>query len=61
MQTIRFRLLSIDEPRSSQSDLEVGGIYIGEVNDLRNRVYYTDKAGDEWVFYIGNNCEILEL
>jgi len=61
MQAVRFRVLSIEDKRSTNSEIQVGGTYIGEANDLRNRVYYTDNAGVDWIFYVDDTCEILDL
>ena len=61
MQAVRFRVLSIEDKRSTNSEIQVCGTYIGEANDLRNRVYYTDNAGDDWIFYVDDTCEILDL
>mgnify|MGYP006190967937 FL=1 len=47
MDAVRFRVLAIEGKRSTNSDIQVGGTYVGEANDLRNRVYYTDQAGDD--------------
>ncbi|NBA78595.1 hypothetical protein [Flectobacillus sp. BAB-3569] len=61
MDAVRFRVLAIEGKRSTNSDIQVGGTYVGEANDLRNRVYYTDQAGDDWIFYVDDTCEIIDL
>jgi hypothetical protein len=61
MDAVRFRVLSIEGKRSTNSDIQVGETYVGEANDHRNRVYYTDTAGDDWIFYVDDTCEIIGL
>ncbi|MDI9863511.1 hypothetical protein QM480_04200 [Flectobacillus sp. DC10W] len=57
MEKVEFKVLRFEDSRSSQSELEIGGIYTGEID--KNRVYYTDQTGDNWIFYINDTCELV--
>lgn len=57
MKMIFFRVLRFEDSRSSSSELEIGRTYLGQID--KNKVYYTDKAGDNWIFYINDTCEIV--
>lgn len=59
MEAVRFRVLSLDDFRSHGSELVVGGEFDGEIDSSGKRVYYKDKTSDEWVFYVGDTCELL--
>ena len=58
---VKFRVLKLEDSRSDGSEIEVGNVYTGETSrkDL-DRVFYTDRTGDEWIFYVGDTCEIAE-
>ncbi|PAC29222.1 hypothetical protein [Flectobacillus sp. BAB-3569] len=57
MEKVEFRVLRFEDSRSSQSELEIGGVYTGEID--KNRVYFTDQAGDNWTFYLNDTCELV--
>lgn len=58
MLKVKFKVLDLADLRSDGSELEVGNVYEGKLN--WRSVYYTDKTGDEWIFYVGVTCEIVE-
>lgn len=52
-----FTVLKIEDSRKSDSVLETGVEYIG--NSDGKRVYWTDSGSDQdWIFYIGDTCQI---
>ena len=55
--TIAYPKVSVQ----SVKRLEVGGVYRGELDESGQRVYITDQAGGEWVFYVGDTCKIISL
>lgn len=57
MDKVTFKVLRFEDSRSSQSELEIGGIYTGEI--YKNIVYYTDQTGDTWAFYVNDTCELV--
>lgn len=57
MEKVSFRILCFEDSRSTLSELEIGSIYTGEIE--QNRVYYTDQAGDNWTFYVNDTCELV--
>ncbi|MBA4848986.1 hypothetical protein [Emticicia sp. BO119] len=59
MSVTKFSVLKLDDARSHGSELELNGVYIGELDESKSLVYFTDKAEDEWFFYIGDSCELV--
>ncbi len=57
MDKVTFKVLRFEDSRSSSSELEIGRTYLGQID--KNKVYYTDQAGDNWIFYINDTCEIV--
>lgn len=59
MSLVKFKVISLDDARSHGSEMAVGNEYSGEMDESGSRVFYTDKANDDWVFYVGDSCEIV--
>lgn len=59
MSKVKFKVLELIDHRSEGSELEVGNVYTGKVEN--DKVYYQDKTGDDWIFYPGDTCEIMEV
>lgn len=59
---VKFRVLEILDKRQSNSSLEIGKIYIGKRDKNRQEViWWIDPMNEqEWVFYDGDTCEVLE-
>ncbi|NUQ82031.1 MAG: hypothetical protein HUU10_10505 [Bacteroidetes bacterium] len=54
-----FRVLQLVDGPKSKSELLVGENYIGELEESGKRVFYTDMAKVDWIFYVGDTCEIV--
>lgn len=54
-----FKVLSLEDKRSERSELMVGNTYIGELSANNQKVFYTDRTDDIWVFYVGDTCELI--
>lgn len=52
-----FEVTNISGPRKHNSDIEINSTYIGEASKDFMRVFYKDKANDDWLFYIDNQCK----
>lgn len=57
MEEIKFKVLELVDVTKQGSDLEIGNIYIGQRRG--NSIYYRDRAGCDWIFYIDDTCEIV--
>lgn len=60
--SVKFKVLQIIDKRNWNSSLEEGNVYFGKKDFNREDiVWWTDpQNGQEWVFYVGDTCEILE-
>lgn len=58
---VKFKVTKIIDTRKTGSTLELNNIYIGERDAKRNDIiWWEDPAnGQEWVFYEGISCEII--
>lgn len=55
---VKFILLKIEDKRPTGCELHVGNLYEGLQSD-DYRIHYTDRTGTDWIFYIGDTCEIV--
>lgn len=56
---IKFKVLRLEDSRKTNSTLEVGSIYTGTLYP-DNCVYFTDINEQQWCFYIGDTCSIID-
>lgn len=59
---VKFKVTKIIDIRKTGSSLELNNIYIGQKDAKRKDIiWWEDPAnGQEWVFYIGDTCELVE-
>ncbi len=55
---VKFKVLKLEDPRKTESELFVGNVYEGLMTD-DYRVQFKDRAGVDWTFYIDDTCEIV--
>lgn len=65
MTKVKFRVLELCDPPKQKSEMAVGNVYIGEFEQAKylpkGKVTYTDKAEADWIFYVGDTCEIVDI
>lgn len=59
MKKVKFRVTELCDSPKQNSDIQLGGEYIGEITDNGKQVYYTDTIETDWVFYVGDTCELI--
>ncbi|PXW06476.1 hypothetical protein C8D70_1258 [Chryseobacterium sp. CBTAP 102] len=57
--TVLFEVLEIIDTRKTGSTIEVGKTYLGSLYP-NNWVYFTDVNEQEWAFYVGDTCRIIQ-
>lgn len=57
--TLKFEITRFEDSRKTLCELEINGIYYGELDESGKRVYYTDQAGVNWIFYVGDTCNLI--
>jgi len=53
---VEFKVLQLVDSVKNGSELEVGNSYSGIMDS--NRIIYTDNVDCEWIFYVGDTCEL---
>lgn len=56
---VNFKVTEACDIRKQGSEVAVGAILTGEIDATGHRVFYTDRADVEWIFYVGDTCEII--
>jgi len=56
----KFRITEVCDIRKQGSEVAVGNILQGDLAPCGKRIFYTDRADVEWIFYIGDTCELVE-
>ena len=59
--SVIFEIFAFNDSRKILCELEIGGTYRGELDESGQRVYYTDQAGVDWVFYVDDTCKLISL
>lgn len=59
MQQVEFQIVKILDSRKSGSIIEVGAIYTGDLDPTGRCIWFSEPNGQEWVFYIGESCTIV--
>lgn len=60
-QKVSFKILKIEDTVKQGSEVELNKTFIGEISKNLNEVYFTDAAACDWIFYIGDTCELIEI
>lgn len=59
MSYVKFKVLEVCDTRKEGSQVEVGAVLRGQINNDNTKVFFTDRANCEWIFYIGDTCELV--
>lgn len=57
---VNFKVIEVCDTAKTGSEVKEGAVLTGELNELRNRIQFTDAAGCDWIFYPGDTAEILD-
>lgn len=55
-----FEVLKIVDIRKTGSKIEVGSTLKGLYYPQNGSIFFTDDNGQDWVFYVGDTCRIIE-
>lgn len=55
----KFEVLALADFSKQHSEISVGGIYWGQLDDKGERIYYTDCVFVEWIFYVNDTCKLV--
>lgn len=56
---VKFKVNSLADAPKSNSEIALNGVYEGELDESKTRIYFTDKVGTEWIFYVNDTCGIV--
>ena len=56
---VKFKVTEVCDIAKQGSEVAVGNILKGELEKGNHRIFYTDKANCQWIFYVGDTCEIV--
>lgn len=56
---VKFKVNSLADAPKSNSEIVLNGVYEGELDESNTRIYFTDKVGTEWIFYVNDTCGIV--
>ena len=56
---VKFKVTEVCDITKQGSEVAVGNILKGEIENGNRRIFYTDKANCQWIFYVGDTCEIV--
>lgn len=55
---MRFRILKVEDIRKGNSVVAVGNELVGNLSGCQTKIYFTDNENVDWIFYIGDTCEL---
>ena len=56
---VKFKVNSLADAPKSNSEIALNGVYEGELDASKIRIYFTDKVGTEWIFYLNDTCAVV--
>lgn len=59
MATQLFKITEVCDIRKQGSEIAPGKLLMGDLSACGRRIYYTDKANSQWIFYVGDTCELI--
>jgi len=59
MSKVKFKVTEVLDFVKQGSKVAPGIKLKGELDASKKRIYYTDRAKCEWVFYVGVTCELI--
>lgn len=59
-QYVRFEVLKVEDITKIGSTVSVGKVLRGLYYESSNTVSFSDDNGQDWTFYVGDTCRIVE-
>lgn len=57
---VTFEVLKVEDTRKTGSTVAVGRVLKGLLYESSNTVFFSDENGQDWTFYVGDTCKILD-
>lgn len=57
---VKFEVLKIEDTRKTGSTVAIGKILSGLYYESSNTIFFSDENGQDWTFYVGDTCKIIE-
>lgn len=57
---VRFEVLKVEDTTKTGSTVSVGKVLRGLYYESSNTVFFSDQNGQDWTFYVGDTCKIIE-
>ncbi len=57
---VTFEVLKVEDTRKTGSTVAVGRVLKGLFYESSNTVFFSDDNGQDWTFYVGDTCKILD-
>lgn len=57
---VTFEVLKVEDTRKTGSTVAVGRVLKGLFYESSNTVFFSDENGQDWTFYVGDTCKILD-
>jgi hypothetical protein len=57
---VKFEVLKIEDTRKTGSTIAIGKILRGLYYESSNTIFFSDENGQDWTFYVGDTCKIIE-
>lgn len=54
-----FKVTEVCDTRKQGSEIADGKILLGDLSPCSTKVFYKDGADTDWIFYIGDTCELI--
>lgn len=55
-----FEVLNVEDTTKTGSTVSVGKVLRGLYYESSNTVFFSDQNGQDWTFYVGDTCKIIE-
>ncbi len=56
---VSFEVLKVGDIRKTGSTVAIGRILRGLYYESSNTVFFSDDNGQDWTFYVGDTCKII--
>lgn len=57
---VSFEVLKVEDTRKTGSIVALGRVLKGLFYESSNTVFFSDENGQDWTFYVGDTCNILD-
>ena len=57
---VRFEVTKVIDTTKTGSTVAIGKVLRGLYYESSNTIFFSDDNGQEWTFYVGDTCRIIE-